>query len=267
MFTPVMHILSCLDDKYEIGSPADILYLSKSDRELIIREACRLGKIFDDENKVWITNSNTGLPMVSEIQAIAGTSKQISPYTALLLTRIHECFPVYLQEIDTVSAAVAEDDLSTDAVVLRLEGNPRYVYVYVYNIMELPSLSYDVKIARLKELLVTIQSHSVIKDTEPRDSKLRERLELHSKFSYWKGMLMADYVKYYGVLPPPLGEGIVDTIRSELSDMGFYGFVDPLKMYQEFNSSRISRKVEVNIDESVIHFLTKVVLSGGATIE
>lgn len=267
MITPLMHILSCLDEKYEVGSPVDTLYLSKSDRELIIKEACRLGSLFDDENKVWITNSNTGLPMVAEVQALAGSSKSISPYTALLLTRALSCFSTYTQEMDAVSAAVADDDLSTDAVVLRLEGNPRYIYVYVYNIMELPSLGYDAKIMRLKELLVTIQSHSVIKDTEPRDSRLRQRMELHSKLSYWKGVLMSDYVKYYGALPPKFSEGTIDCIRAELNDMGFYGFVNPLQMYQEFNSSRVSRKVDVNIDEDVVKFLTKVVLSGGATVE
>ncbi len=267
MITPVMHVLSCLNAKYEIEPPVDTLYLNKQDRELIIREAKRLATYFEDENKIWISESQTGLRMVSEVQVIAGKSQSLNPYTALLLTRIWKCYPMYLKEVDTVVADSSNDDLSTDAVVLRLEGNPRYIYVYVYNTMEASALSYEVKIGRLLELLLTIKSHSVIKDTTPRDTRLMGRMELHSMFSYWKGMLMSDYIDMYGEAPPEFTEDTIEVIRRELSDLGFYGFVNPLEMYQQFNSSRVSRKVEINIDDEVIAFLTKVVLSGGATIE
>lgn len=267
MITPVMHILSCLNESYSMDSPVDALYLGRTDWELIVSEAHRLGSFFNDENKIWITESPMGPRMVSEVQAVAGKSKSLNPYTALLLTRVWKCYEVYRKEIDTSNTGIFDDDLSTDAVVLRLEGNPRYIFVYVYNIMETPSLSYDAKIAKLKELLITIKNHSVIRDNEPRDAKLRRRLELHSMFSYWKAMLMSDYVHFYGTAPPSFTEETIDAIRSDMNDLGFYGFVNPLQMYQEFNNSRVARKVDVMIDDDVTIFLTKIVLSGGAVVE
>lgn len=267
MITPLMHILSCLNEKYQIEQPVDILYLSRADRELIIGEARRLGSYFSDESKIWITESPTGQRMVSETQVIAGKSVTLCPYTALLLTRVWKCFNVYQQEVDALATDVVNDDLSTDAVVLRLEGNPRYIYVYVYNTMELPALSYDAKIARLLELLTTIRSHSVVRDTTPRDTRLSQRMELHSMMSYWEGLLMSDYIDMYGTAPEAFSEETIETIRHELADLGFYGFVNPLEMYQQFNSSRVSRKVEITIDDEVVNFLTKVVMSGGATVE
>ena len=267
MITPLMHILSCLDEKYEVEAPADILYLSRYDRELIIQEAKRLGSFFSDENKIWISESPTGKKMVSDIQVIVGKSQSLNPYTALLLTRVWKCFATYLREVDIVSPDTSNDDLSTDAVVLRLEGNPRYVYVYIYNTMETPSLSYDAKIAKLHELLMTIRSHSVVRDLTSRDAKLLSRMELHSMLSFWKEMLISDYIEMYGEEPPPFTEETIETIRSEMTNLGFYGFVNPLEMYQQFNSSRVARKVEINIDEEVVDFLVKVVRSGGVSVE
>lgn len=267
MITPLMHILSCLDEKREVGAPVDVLYLSRSDRELVIQEAERLGSLFNDENKVWITDSPCGRKMVSEIQVVAGKSVTLNPYTALLLTRVWQCFPMYTKEINAVPADAAEDDLSADAVVLRLEGNPRYVYIYVYNVMEMPALSYDDKIKKLRDVLLTLKSRSVVKDSELRNDRLLQRLELHSMQNYWAGMLMSDYITYYGTIPPAFEEETIEVLRKELSDLGFYGFVNPLQMYEEFTHSRVARKVNVTVEEFVIEFLTKVVLSGGANVE
>lgn len=267
MITPLMHILSCLDEKYQVGPPVDILYLGRTDRELIISEARRIGNIFDDADKIMFSMSDTGLEMVAQHQEIAGSLKAISPYTSLLLTRLRECLPTYKRELDTVAPDVAEDDLSTDAVVLRLEGNARYVYVYVYKIMETQAaLTYDAKIAKIRELLLTIKSHSIVENNDLKDGHLKRRLELHSMFNYWKSMLMSDYIRYYGTEPPVFDEVVLKTMKAELNDLGFYGFVNPLVMYQEFNNSRVARKVEVNIDDSVVDYLTKVVLSGGGAV-
>ena len=164
-------------------------------------------------------------------------------------------------------ADAAEDDLSADAVVLRLEGNPRYVYIYVYNVMEMPALSYDDKIKKLRDVLLTLKSRSVVKDSELRNDRLLQRLELHSMQNYWAGMLMSDYITYYGTIPPAFEEETIEVLRKELSDLGFYGFVNPLQMYEEFTHSRVARKVNVTVEEFVIEFLTKVVLSGGANVE
>lgn len=274
MITPLMHILSCLNESYEVEKPVDILYLNRVDRELIVGEARRLGKQLLNGEQFLVMPSDTGLEMVGTVQSIAGEARTISPFTALLLTKARQCFPVYLRELDSVSTEVIEDDLSTDAVVLRLEGNPKYVYYYVYNVMQTPSLSYDGRIGRLKELLYTIQSHVVIRNESVTDGGmttqkkyLMSRLELQSHFQYWRGMLLSEYIRYYGVVPPEITEETLEVIKKELWDLGFYGFVNPLKMYLDFNNSRVSRKIEVTIEDWVIDFLTKIVLSGGATLE
>lgn len=264
-----MHILSSLDENYRVGHPVNILYLSRTDRDLVIGEAKRLGSMLNDENYIWLTESPTRHQVVAETQVVADEAKTISPYTALLLTRLHECFKVYGHTVDEDSAQAESDDLSTDAVVLRLEGTPKYVYVYVYNVMETPSLTYEAKIAKLQDLLNTLQTHSIVAATGDMDEKTKTmiaRLELHSTLHYWERMLMADYVRIFGTVPPPFTSETVETVRKELSDLGFYGFVNPMAMYHEFTSSRVARKVSVDVEPAVIEFLSKVVRSGGGVV-
>lgn len=266
MITPMMHILSGMDEQYRMGHPVNILYLNREDRDLVIGEAKNIGARLNNENKVWITDSPTGEKMVADTQVVVDESITLNPYSALLLTRLWECFKVYSQEVDKDDVEEVSDDLSTDAVVLRLEGAPRYIYVFVYNVMEMPSLSYDAKIAKLQELLHILQTHSVVLNTEASDPSLRKtlaRMELHSKLSYWKVLLMQDYMRVYGTVPPGFTPETINVIRQDLANMGFYGFVNPLQMYKEFTTSRVSRKVSVDVDDFVMEFLTKVVRSGG----
>lgn len=273
MITPLMHILSCFNEDYAIENPVDVLYLNRKDWELIVTEAKRLCSLVTDEDALFSIDSPTGYTMISPTQSIAGTATNLCPYTALLLTRLKSCVPVYLREVNTVSIEEAEDDLSTDAVVLRLEGNPRYIYYYVYSVMEMSSMSYDAKISKLKELLNTVRSHVLTQtaifggeDANPQQKKLLQRLEMQSKFNYWKGMLLQDYIMYYGSVPPEFTRDTMKTIKRELWDLGFYGFVNSFQMFLSFTGSRVTRKRDVDIDEWVITFLTKIVLSGGATL-
>lgn len=268
MITPLMHILSCYDEHYTVGNPVDILYLSKSDRELIVGEAKRLCNLILDETKFLKMPTDTGRHVMCTTQSLANNVFAISPFTALLLQRIQECATAYLNRVDLTDTSV-EDDLSTDAIVLKMEGNPRYVYYYVYTVMQLPALTYEAKINRLNELLQTLQTHvssdsKDVKDTEDKKD-FYNRLSLHSKVEYWRGMLLSDYIYYYGVVPPEFDEKTMETLYKELRDLGFYGFVNPLQMYLEFNNSRVNRKVDIDVEDWVLEFLSKVVLSGGVS--
>lgn len=267
MITPLMHILSCLNEKWEVEPPVDILYLNRQDRGLIVSEAKRLGTLLRDSSNIWVGTSDTGLDVVQPTQIICGEPRNINPYTALLLTRVMSCIDTYLREVDSAVASVHEEDLSTDAVVLRLEGSPRYIYLYVYNIMEMPSLTYEGKIARLKELLLTIKTHVAIESNDAENTRMLRRMELQSDLSYWQGMLMSDYVKYNGSVPPDFDAHTVEEIKSDLKNLGIYGFVNPLQMYQDFSTARVSRKVLVQVEDWVVDFLSKIVLSGGAVTE
>ena len=152
MITPLMHILSCINEKYEMDAPLNILYLGNHDRDLIIKEAKRLSSIFSNENKIYMGESDIGVECVMESQEVAGEIISLSKYTALLLNRIAQCCKVYVNNLDVNTPTVREEDLSEDAVVLRLEVNPFFIYPYVFNVMETPSLTYNAKIAKLQEL-------------------------------------------------------------------------------------------------------------------
>lgn len=272
MITPLMHILSCLDKSYKLIAPLDIFYLNKSDRDLVVSEAKRLcDLILDDERYLSIT-SDTELPMLCSVQDIAGTAKQLHPYTVLLLMQIKSCAEHYLKESNMVDNDKVDDDLSTDGVILRLEGNPNYIYYYVYSIMELPSLNYESKIAKLAELLLTIRNHQVVIDNtnmggdNKKAQEFLQRLDTQSKLDYWRVLLYNEYIKYYGTVPQEFDESLLNRVKLELWDLGFYGFVNPLQMYNEFNEARMTRKVSVEIDPKVVEFLTRIVSSGGVRL-
>lgn len=266
MITPLMHILSCLDENYEVGNPVNILYLSKSDRDTILAEARRLcGLVLDPE--VIATMDGQVFP----VQYSGDNSITLSPYTVALLERIQSCATVYLDSLKDVGKGKTEDDddLSTQATILRLEGNPDYIYYFVYKMMEAQALTYDVKIAKLAELLAMLNAHGGEKlGKAVEDTELPLRLELHSGIRYWKSMLMGDVMRRMHSVPPePFTEKTIDVMRDQLKALGLYGFVNPLRMYRDFSSSRVERKSNVNIPDRVLIFLGKVVQSGGGRVQ
>lgn len=257
-----MHILSCLDEHYKVGSPVGTLDLSTLDRATLLRESKRLIGILQNPDRIWVTTSDTGKEMVSTSQVVCNKAVQITPFTALLLTRLNSCAESYLRGINSDVAVEVEEDLSTDAVILRLEGNPQSVYVYVYKVMTTPSLSYDAKMEKLVSVLNTIKTHSVV-ETTPVNHEEISRFELQSTVRYWKSMLLGDYIEYFGTTPPEFN---IKTISEELEQLGFYGFVNPLEMNNQFAGSRVHRKIDVNIADWVVDFLTTAIKSGGVTL-
>lgn len=266
MITPLMHILSCLDKDYNITAPASILYLNAKDRQLISSEAKRLCKFVLDENKIFMTDSDFGDHVVSEYQQCVNDMITVDRYTALLLTRIRQCAEAYLKGVEVAEEAIEDDDLSADITILRLEGNPNYMYAFVFNTMRLPGIGYDAKIAKIAEVLETINQHAMTAQTTAVLDKNASRLEAQSDLAYWKGLLTADFVRIYGGKVPRFDMDTLENIKKELRSLGLYGFVNPLAMYTEFVSSRVSRKTSANISDSVIAFLTNIVLSGGGTV-
>lgn len=266
MITPLMLILSSLDEKYGVDKPVNILYLSKSDRDLILSEARRLCELALNPDVVATMEGH-----VFPTQYSGDNSITLNPYTVAFLERLQACAKVYLEHLKTgdKESSHEDDDLSTQATILRLEGNPDYIYYYVYKMMEAQALSYDVKIAKLAELLVMLNAHSGEKlGKAAEDTEFPRRLELHSNISYWKSMLMGDVMQRTHEMPAePFTEETIETIRSQINALGFYGFVNPLQMYKDFSSSRIERKSNVNIPDRVIIFLGKVIQSGGGRVQ
>lgn len=265
MITPLMLVLSSLNEKYETDSPVDILYLSRTDRDLILSEAARLCDRVLDENIIAVYEGR-----VFPTQYCGGDAITLNIYTAALLERLIKCAKVY--KASSTGVAVDDDqssDLSAQSTVLRLEGNPDHIYYYVYKLMNAATPTYDMKIQKLTELLLTLHTHSGDRFGMPsEDPKLHSRMELHSQLSYWKTMLVGDVMRQALGLPEePFTESTVDVIRSQLKTLGFYGFVNPLQMYKDFSNSRVSRKAAVNIPDKVLIFLGKIIQSGGGRVQ
>lgn len=266
MITPLMLILSSLNEKYEMDKPANILYLSKLDRDVVLSEARRLCDLALNPEVVATMDGH-----VFPTQFSGDNSITLSPYTVAFLERVQACAKVYQEHLRTGSKHASDDsddDLSTQATILRLEGNPDYIYYYVYKMMEVQTFSYDVKIAKLAELLAMLNAHGGEKlGRAVEDTEFPRRLELHSSIGYWKSMLMGDVMRRTNALPEePFTEDTIEVIREQISALGLYGFVNPLQMYRDFSSSRIERKTDVNIPDRVLIFLGKVVQSGGGRL-
>lgn len=266
MITPLMHVLSCLDENFEVGRPVNILYLSKSDRDIILAEARRLCELVLDPDVIATSEGH-----VFPTQYSGDNSVSLNTYTVAFLERVQMCAKVYLEALkaDSKDESHDDEDLSTQATILRLEGNPDYIYYYVYKMMETHALSYDVKIAKLAELLTMLNAHGGEKLGKAlEDTELPRRLELHSNLGYWKSMLMGDVMRRTQTLPSEqFTDGTIETIRAQISALGLYGFVNPLQMYRDFSGSRVECKSNVNVPDRVLIFLGKVVQSGGGRMQ
>lgn len=264
MITPLMHILSSLNEKFETDEPVNILYLNKSDRDLILSEAERLCDRVLDDNIVATMDGH-----VFNTQYYGGQAITLNPYTIALLERLIQCAKVYKgQSVTSSETSEADSDLSAQSTVLRIERDPDHIYYYVYTVMSASNMTYDAKIQKLSELLIVLNTHSG-SEIGPKidNSAFMARIELQSSLRFWKTILMRDVMCSSGALPEePFTDATVDTIREQLKFLGFYGFVNPLKMYQDFSGSRVERKSDVNIPGEVLVFLAKVIQSGGGRV-
>lgn len=261
MITPLMHIMSCLREDYTVGDPLNILYLNKVDREVILEEAKRLcGILLDPE--VIATMDDRVFPT----QYCGSSCITLSPYTVSFLEKARECARHYRT---VLISGFKEDegddnDLSAQTTALRLEGDPKHIYYYVYNVMAKEG-DYAAKIAKLAELSLLLSAHGVVEvGSSEEEAELLSRLQMQSTIGYWKQLLLGDAIRRTQQIPDePFTKKTIEDIRDEINKLGLYGFVNPLRMYQDFSSSRISRKKTLNVPNSVLVFLSKVIQSGG----
>lgn len=267
MIQPLMLLLSCINEEYSYDHPVDIMYLSRSDRQVIVQEAERLGRFVTDPSKIMMGEDVRGDAIVDDGQIIGGSKLvRISASTQMLLTRLQRCYEVFLNSRNSASNDEAIGDLGTDSIILRLEGNPKYVYMFVYSVMESKGLEYSAKIAKISDVYNAIAGHINFVSDDTKTQFLRHRLELQSTWQFWARMLTADIIAHTGEITQPLTRDDIITVAEEMRNLGFYGFVNPYKMYTDFLGSRINRKVDVNISDDVVNFFGKVVESGGASL-
>lgn len=269
MVEPLMLLLSSITKDYTYDHPVDIMYLSRSDRTTILREADRLGRLVSDSNRIMMGEDIFGDAIVDDGQILGGTKLiKISPATQMLLTRLQACYKVFAKW--NANAATEEEtssDLGMDTVILRLEGNPKFVYIYVYSVMESKGIEYSAKIAKIAEVYNAIVGHSQVSLGEEKIQFLLNRFELQSSWQFWSRMLTADAMAHSGgSITAPITQEDLEVMKTELRDLGFYGFVNPYKMYTEFAGARVNRKLDVNVGPEVVDFLRKVVRSGGVEV-
>lgn len=267
MITPLMLLLSSINERLGYDYPVDTMYLNRANRTLILNEATRLGNLVSDDGLILMTDNAFGEAVCDTAQVINNAVVEVSPFTAVILTRLRRCFEVFKDSLQTAAKDESEIyDLDTDSVILRLEGNPRYIYSYVYSVMENNAYSYDHRIMQLAELYNVIVGFTASPVARLKQDDLVRRLMLQADLSFWQKLFYNDWIKRVLKEPPTLGMEDVEKTKVELKSMGFYGFVNPWKMYSEFSNSRINRKVELNVSEDVTLFLRKVVLSGGVNV-
>lgn len=265
MITPLMLVLSCIDENFNYTAPVDIMYLSRSDRALLQNEVARLKTIVFDDNTIITTEDRTGKQVCDTVQVINGAVVEVLPETAIMLTRIRECIMHYTSMNHEETGE--EDTLDEDAAVLRLEGNPKYIYIHTHEIMENPSLDYNAKIMKLASLYSVLIGYSEMGDATPKKTAYSmKRMELQSTLEFWQRLVLHDYMSQNADCTTPMTQETVTKVKQELRALGLYGFVNPLQMYRDFADARVSRKVSVNVDPEVIEFLSKVIRSGGVAV-
>lgn len=266
MVQPLMLLLSSINKEYGYDHPVDIMYLNRSDRSLVMSEADRLGRMSLDEDLVVMTTDVYGKPVVDTEQVVNGKYIKISDATAMMLTRIQEAYKVFKKSSANTVVDESTDDLGADSVILRLEGSPKFVYIYVYSVMESKGMDYSAKIGKLTEVYNAIIGHSQTTSNTDKFQFLSSRFETQSTEQFWLRMLMSDIMLHSGTSIAPLTSKDLDVVKQELRLMGFYGFVNPQKMYEDFANSRVNRKIDVNVSPEVTEYLRKVVKSGGADV-
>jgi len=267
MITPLMLMLSSINERLGYDRPVDTMYMNRTDRALIIDEVQRLGKLITDDSIILCTTDSFGNEVCDTVQVINNSAVEVSPFTAVIMTRLRACFEVFRKSLQTsVKEDMEAHDLDTDSVILRLEGNPRYIYAHVYSVMENNAHSYAARIAQLADLYNALVGFIAVSSVDMKQDALVRRLTLQSDISFWQRLFYNDWMQRTLEAPPALTKECIEKSKTELRSMGFYGFVNPLKMYEDFANARINRKVELNVSEDVIAFLRKVVLSGGVSV-
>lgn len=266
MITPLMLLLSSINQDMAYDRPVDLAYLSRDDRAVIVGEAERLGCIVNDASKVIFIDGLRGTNHADVDQVVGDSFVAINPATAMLLTRVKEAYAVFQRRSAGAVAESEDEDLGADDVVLRLEGNPKYVYVLVQQVMSKRSLTFDTKVAQLAEVYKQLTMTGESAEATKAVSFLRDRLELQSYHQFWCKLLTSDLIRHGLFTGDIVTPSDLEIVKRELSLFGLYGFVNPKAMYEEFASSRVSRKSTVSVDEEVVNFLLKVVLSGGGSV-
>ena len=268
MVTPLMLLLSSINEEYKYDKVLDLSYLTVADKNCLMAEADRLGRMASnsgaDDQKLLYTTARSGRDIVDpDAQIISGAVVSIHPATAMLLTRVAEAHSALMKEAvnKPLLEVHAEEEINIDMEIQHIEGNPNAVYSYVYRIMTTPGMDRNTKMRKIAELYlrITDTASESIMSINKNDS----RLLLHSRALFWTEMLTRDWLACGNSLSEGFTVKDLKTVKAEMRKLGFPGFVNPLEIYKNFGGAVVTRKTEIRVEPSVILFLDKVIRSGG----
>lgn len=264
MISPLMYLFSCLDEGYNVDEFISLRNMTSSDQKLIRTEAHRLCSIVCNPDRIFF-DDYTGF--AGDVQCVGSTTFEPSPATRCMLTRLKEVATKFEKVYN--SAEVLEEmssDLSSNRVVLEIEHRDTYAYNFVSSVIS-STAPWEKRIAKIKEVCDVLQSRATVSDKDTQVTATYSRSELHSRMSYWARLWVYDYIQYnHCPFPETITADTFQRVASELRQLGFAGFTNPLIMYQDFNSSRVESHTEVKIAPEIIAFLDRAYRSGGVSV-
>ena len=268
MVTPLMLLLSSINEEYKYDKVLDLSYLTVADKNCLMAEADRLGKLAAnsgrDDQRLLYTTAKSGREIVDpDAQIISGAVVSVHPATAMLLTRIAEAHSVLTKSAATqpLLETYEEEEINIDREIQDIEGRPSKVYDYVYRVMSPQGVDRNTKMRKIIDLYLRITNFS--SESVKAATKNDARLLLHSRALFWTEMLTRDWLACGNSMEESFSVRDLDIVKAELRKLGFPGFVNPLEIYRNFGGAVVTRKTEVKVDPSVIMFLDKVIRSGG----
>ena len=234
-----------------------------------------------DHPAVEYVDTVNGCRVVSPYQYKPGTAITLEPCTIALMTRIfNACLALRKQEwhmkkfgtgslIETLSAEVI--DLDTE--LLYLEGRSEHIYSFICRAMQAAKAiepdanrAYHNGLMKIKELRQRIYDRN---NGQPGlEDKLsgnpnQQRMHEQANEAFWTIMLTKDWLSYGFELDKPFDKKDLEQAKQQLTEFGIFGFVNPVKTFNDFNSAVLRHKVAVDIKPETIEFLDKVLRSGG----
>lgn len=263
MFHPTMLMLCTINiDTFKCQDEVDYTYLQQSKEQILTREVDALcNRILSDEFLFTVCN---GMEIAMTTQFVGTKQVKISRYTALILTRLKEAAQ-FLKKNMTGSEY---DDISDDITISRIEAIPNSIYSTVYNILSNESAAArasKVGIRKLNEIRKKILLHKD-KEAATISQGFLQKIKDISTVGFWRVLLYHDYLKVYDSMPAPITCETLNNIKRELQSLDIYGFVPPDKVVETYKTTSVSRKLNIQVDDFVISYLTEIVRSGGVEV-
>ena len=263
MFHPTMLMLCTLNiDTFKCQDNVDYTYLQQSKEQILTREIDNLcDRLLSDE---FLYSMHQGYEIAMTTQFVGDKQINISRYTAIVLTRLHEA-AIFLKR-NTIDSDY--DDISDDIMISRIEAIPNSIYGIVYNLLANESAVARASKGGINKLNEIRKKILLYRDKNVADISpdFLQKINDISTIGFWRTLLYHDFLLYYDTEPTAVTEEVMEQIKTELESLEIFGFVPPKKVMEVYQTTTVSRKLSVSVDDFVLEFLTEIVRSGGVEV-